>query len=64
MEFRTKVAVSALLVAALFAGAITAPELRAFAAAVIGSADIIDGSIQSVDIGNKQVAGASGPVPR
>ena len=55
MEFRLKATIGALLVAALFVGAIAAPELRAFAAAVIGSADIIDESILSVDIKNGEV---------
>jgi hypothetical protein len=42
--------------AAFIAGAfIASPELRAYAANTVGSADIIDGSIQSIDIGNGQV---------
>jgi hypothetical protein len=45
-----------LVVAAFIAGTFVAyPELRAFAAATIGSADIIDGSIQSIDIKDAQV---------
>jgi hypothetical protein len=48
--------VLACIMAAFVAGTFVAsPELRAFAAATIGSADIIDGSIQSVDIKNGQV---------
>lgn len=48
-----------LLVASFVAGSfIASPELRAYAAATIGSAEIIDGSIQSVDIGNGQVKNA------
>ena len=44
------------VVAAFAAGSFLAsPELRAFAADTVGSADIIDGSIQSIDIGNAQV---------
>ena len=45
-----------LLAVAFVAGSfIASPELRAYAAATIGSADIIDESIQSVDIKNGQV---------
>ena len=45
-----------MVVAAFIAGTFAAsPELRAFAANTIGSADIIDGSIQSIDIGTGQV---------
>jgi len=45
-----------MVVAAFIAGTFAAsPELRAFAANTIGSADIIDGSIQSIDIGAGQV---------
>src|SRR5688572_13577066 len=44
------------IVAAFVAGTFVAsPEFRAFAAATIGSADIIDNSIQSVDIKDAQV---------
>lgn len=51
----TKIA-SIIAVAAFVAGSFVAsPELRAYAAATIGSADIIDESIQSVDIKNGQV---------
>ena len=48
--------IGGIIVAAFIAGAfVTSPELRAYAAATIGSADIIDNSIQSVDIKNGQV---------
>lgn len=48
-----------LLAVAFVAGSFVAsPELRAYAAATIGSADIIDESIQSVDIKNGQVKAA------
>jgi hypothetical protein len=51
-----KVKVFWMVTAAFIAGAFLAsPELRAYAAATIGSADIIDGSIQSIDIGSGQV---------
>ena len=40
---------AAIILAALLVGAIGAPELRTFAAAMIGSAEIIDGSIKSID---------------
>jgi hypothetical protein len=44
------------IVGMIIAGSFVAsPELRAYAAATIGSAEIIDRSIQSVDIGNGQV---------
>lgn len=47
---------SIIAVAAFVSGSFVAsPELRAYAAATIGSADIIDESIQSVDIKNGQV---------
>ena len=47
------------ILAAFIAGAfIASPELRAYAASTVGSADIIDGSIQSIDIGNGQVKAA------
>jgi hypothetical protein len=47
------------VVVAFIAGAfISSPDLRAYAAAFIGSADIIDGSIQSVDIKNGEVKNA------
>lgn len=47
------------IIAAALAGAFLAsPELRAYAANMVGSADIIDGSIQSIDIGNGQVKAA------
>lgn len=47
------------VVAAFIAGALTAsPELRAYAAATIGSADIINNSIQSVDIKDGEVKSA------
>jgi hypothetical protein len=49
----------AVVAAAFVAGSFAAsPELRAYAAATIGSADIIDSSIQSVDIGTNQVKAA------
>jgi hypothetical protein len=45
-----------MMLAAFVAGSFVAsPELRAYAAATVGSAEIIDGSIQSLDIGNGQV---------
>jgi hypothetical protein len=45
-----------IIAAAFIAGAfIASPELRVYAANTVGSSDIIDGSIQSVDIGNGQV---------
>jgi hypothetical protein len=44
-----------LMLSALLIGAFTNPELRAWAVATITGADIVDGSIQSVDIGDKQV---------
>lgn len=45
-----------MLTVAFIAGAFVAsPELRAYAAATIGSAEIIDNSIRTVDIGNGQV---------
>ena len=48
--------ITGMLVAVFVAGSfIASPELRAFAANTVGSADIIDESIQSVDIGNGQV---------
>jgi hypothetical protein len=48
-----------LLVLAFLAGAfIASSELRAFAANTVGSIDIIDGAIQSIDIGNGQVKAA------
>jgi hypothetical protein len=51
--------ISALIGAAFIAGAfITSPELRAYAANTVGSSDIIDESIQSVDIKNGQVKAA------
>ena len=51
--------IGGIIVAAFIAGAFLAsPELRAYAAATIGSADIIDESIQSVDIKNGQVKAA------
>lgn len=50
---------SIIAVAAFVSGSfIASPELRAYAAATIGSADIIDESIQSVDIKNGQVKAA------
>jgi hypothetical protein len=53
------VKIGAIIAAAFIAGAFVAsPQLRAYAAATIGSADIIDGSIQSVDIGTSQVKAA------
>src|SRR5574338_677765 len=46
----------AIVIGAFVAGAFLAsPELRAYAAATIGSGDIIDGSIQSVDIKDGEV---------
>ena len=48
-----------IVAAAFVAGSFVAsPELRAFAANTVGSADIIDGSIQSIDIGTGQVKAA------
>ena len=48
--------IGGIISAAFVAGAfIASPELRAYAANTIGSADIIDESIQSVDIKNSQV---------
>jgi len=45
-----------ILVAGFVAGSfIASPELRAYAANTVGSIDIIDGSIQTEDIGNGQV---------
>src|SRR5688572_16005140 len=45
-----------LLIAAFVAGSFVAsPELRAYAANTIGSADIIDNSIQSVDVKDAQI---------
>jgi hypothetical protein len=50
------VTVLGLVVAAFIAGTLVAsPEFRAFAAATIGSADIIDNSVQSVDIKDAQI---------
>ncbi|MGI0016792.1 MAG: hypothetical protein ACREBU_25510, partial [Nitrososphaera sp.] len=49
----------AIVAAAFMAGAFLAsPELRAYAANTVGSVDIIDESIQSVDIKNGQVKAA------
>ena len=49
------VKVLGMLVAAFVAGSfVSSPELRAYAAAAISSADIIDNSIQSIDIGTGQ----------
>ncbi len=48
--------VGGIIVAAFIAGAFVAsPELRAFAANTVGSADIINNSIQSVDIKDGEV---------
>ncbi len=48
--------IAAMLVAAFAVGSFVAsPELRAYAVATIGSADIIDESIRSVDIMNGEV---------
>lgn len=50
---------SIIAAAAFVAGSfITSPELRAYAAATIGSEEIIDESIRSVDIKNGQVKAA------
>src|SRR5574338_1629253 len=49
----------AIVIGAFVAGAFLAsPELRAYAAATIGSGDIIDNSIQSVDIKDGEVKAA------
>ena len=51
--------IGGIIVAAFIAGAfIASPELRAYAANTIGSADIIDESILSQDIKNGEVKGA------
>ena len=48
--------IGAIIVGAFVTGAfIASPELRAYAADTVGSSDIIDESIQSVDIKNGQV---------
>lgn len=59
MIISLKGAFVASVVAAFIAGALNAsPELRAYAAATIGSADIINNSIQSVDIKDGEVKSA------
>jgi hypothetical protein len=51
--------IGAIMVAMFIAGAFVAsPALRAYAAATVGSAEIIDNSIQSVDIKDGQVKSA------
>lgn len=59
MDFsERKGAFAAIVLTAALSGAFVSQDIRAFAAATITGLDIVDGSIKTVDIGDKQVTSA------
>jgi len=59
VESMISLKIGGIIVAAFIAGAFVAsPELRAYAANTIGSADIIDGQVKTADLGGNSVTAA------